>query len=111
RKWPFSVNPDDVSRIYFHDPADGVWHTLEWERHQELQMPFNLDALEYAKKLVLKSEEEIDVADALVGLLNRLGVSRGATAKEKLIGARMVAQRDDGALRLNQSSSLFTVQS
>lgn len=110
RKWPFFVNSDDVSRIYFHDPDDGQWHTLEWERHRELQVPFNLDALDFAKKQALQREDEYDTADALVALLERLGIERGATAKEKLISARMIAQRDNGALRLTQNSSLFTVQ-
>ena len=30
-KWPIRFDPDDVSRVYFQDPADDAWHTLPWE--------------------------------------------------------------------------------
>jgi transposase InsO family protein len=30
RQWPIHVNPDDVRFVYFQDPADDSWHSLNW---------------------------------------------------------------------------------
>ncbi len=30
-EWPFVINPDDLTHIYFRDPEDNTWSTLEWE--------------------------------------------------------------------------------
>ncbi|WP_394278372.1 Mu transposase C-terminal domain-containing protein [Microbacterium sp.] len=109
RSWPFRYDPDDLSRIYFHDPENGSWHTLTWVRHADLDMPFSMDALEYAKRHAVSRGGKKDVEGALVELLRRLGISRGDTAREKLIAAREVARRDP-VLPLNQPTSLATVQ-
>ena len=47
-------NPDDLTKIYFHDPEDHTWHTLEWEHKDAFDTPFSLDALEYAKKIAIR---------------------------------------------------------
>ena len=49
-EWPFQVDPDDVTRIYFRD-LDGSWHTLTWEHAPSLEMPLSEDALGFARKL------------------------------------------------------------
>lgn len=49
--WPFQVDPDDVSRIYFRDPASRIWRTLTWEHAPSARMPLSEDALAFARKL------------------------------------------------------------
>jgi hypothetical protein len=49
-EWPFQVDPDDVTRIYFHD-LEGHWYTLTWEHAASLDMPLSEDALAFARKL------------------------------------------------------------
>lgn len=110
RGWPFHFNPDDMTRIYFHDPDDRQWHTLLWNRAAELNMPFGLDALEYAKSIAETRAGKKDVERALVDLLRRLGISRGDNPREKLIAARAVAQAPDPRLPLDQPTSLSTVR-
>lgn len=110
RNWPFHFNPDDLTRIYFQDPDDKRWHTLVWNRAAELNMPFGLDALEYAKSIAETRSGKKDVDRALVDLLRRLGIARGDNPREKLIAARAVAQAQDRRLPLDQPTSLSTVR-
>lgn len=49
--WPFQVDPDDITRIYFRDPATRTWHTLTWEHAPAARMPLSEDALLFARKL------------------------------------------------------------
>lgn len=109
RTWPFSVNPDDLRFIYFRDPDDGVWHTLKWERLNEVDAPFSLDALEFAKKLAVDNDDAPDTAAALRSLLDRWGAGQHLTPKERRASARLAAahrgsvDRDEAtSLRLNQ---------
>lgn len=92
RTWPFFVNPDDLTRIYFHDPDDSSWHTLYWQHASASTMPFSLDALEFAKKIALEPRNEVDVAEALDALLDRWGAGRASTPTERRISARLAAQ-------------------
>lgn len=109
RRWPFSVNPDDLRFVYFRDPDDGVWHTLTWERLSDVDAPFSLDALEFAKKLAVDGEEAPDTAAAIRALLDRWGAGQHLTPKERRASARLVAAHRDEAvtpeavsLRMNQ---------
>lgn len=90
--WPFFVNPDDMTKIYFRDPEDSTWHTLYWEHAPRLQTPFSLDALEYAKQLALDPKDPADIATTLGTLLERWGAGRANTPKERRISARLAAQ-------------------
>ena len=36
-RWPFRVDPGDVSKIRFQDPADHEWHTLRWEHADAME--------------------------------------------------------------------------
>lgn len=92
RSWPFFINPDDMSQIYFHDPEDNTWHTLTWVHAAQVNAPFSLDALEYAKRLAVDPSDQADVADTLGMLLDRWGAGRAATPTERRISARMAAQ-------------------
>lgn len=108
--WPFFVNPDDLSRVYFHDPDDGRWHTLTWEHHSALNLPFSLDALEYAKKLALQPGHPADIQKNLSDLLERWGADRALTPSERRIKARAVAVANEAELDTDSIHSLRTVQ-
>jgi hypothetical protein len=43
-KWPIRINPDDVRYAWFQDPADVVWHRLDWEHAPGLGLPFSDEA-------------------------------------------------------------------
>ena len=90
--WPFFVNPDDLTCVYFHDPDDSSWHTLHWQHASHNATPFSIDALEYAKGIALDSRDPIDVVQALDALLERWGVGRASTPTERRISARLAAQ-------------------
>ena len=50
-KWPVRYDTDDISRIYFQDPADDTWHTLVWEHAIDVGVPFSADTLAFAGRL------------------------------------------------------------
>ncbi len=39
-RWPVRYDPDDISKVYFCDPADRSWHTLVWEHADDIGVPF-----------------------------------------------------------------------
>ena len=43
--WPIQVDPDDVTRVYFRDPDERRWHSLDWEHAPSLGMPLSDEAL------------------------------------------------------------------
>ena len=55
-KWPIRVNPDDVRYAYFQDPADHIWHRLEWEHAPGLGTPFSGEAARYARRLAAQQD-------------------------------------------------------
>lgn len=91
RDWPFFVNPDDLRYIYFHDTEDSTWHTLTWERNEEFDSPFGIDALEFAKKLAANDPEIPDTEAALSALFARWGAGQALTPQERRAAARQVA--------------------
>ncbi len=50
-KWPIRYDPDDITKVFFQDPDDGQWHTLVWEHAAQIDLPFNAEALAYARRL------------------------------------------------------------
>lgn len=110
RKWQFSVNPDDLSRIYFNDPEDGSWHTLHWEHAGRLSGPFSEDALDYAKQLALNPDRYERVEDALSALLERWGAGRASAPAERRISARLAAQFAEDPTGPDQPNALHTLR-
>lgn len=92
-KWPFAVDPDDLRWIYFRDPEDGQWHTLEWEHAADLALPLSADALGYVKELVEARGQSLDVGAALAELLEAWNVGLTANRTERRIALRMAAER------------------
>lgn len=70
-KWPLRYDPDDVSRVYFCDPADRSWHELAWEHADAIGAPFSAETLTYARRLALSSGRHVDDKRALAELLDR----------------------------------------
>lgn len=110
RRWPFAVNPDDRSKIYFHDPDDGRWHVLRWEHADRVNAPFSEDALEFAKRVALDPERRTDVSDALIAILERWGAGRSGTPVERRISAKLAAQLAGSVPGSEQSNILHTVR-
>ena len=92
--WPFHVNPDDISRIYFHDPETKQWVTLLWQHAPSLTMPFSEDALDFARKLAAAKYTYPDDKVALADLLERWNVGLGQTRAERRIALRLAREGD-----------------
>ncbi|WP_309127112.1 DDE-type integrase/transposase/recombinase [Microbacterium sp.] len=95
RTWPFVINPDDLTQIYFRDPEDNTWHTLDWEHKGALDTPFSLDALTYAKKIAVKQGRPSQVDQVAAQLLEDWGAGRALTPAERRMSARMAALLND----------------
>lgn len=91
--WPFAVNPDDVSRIYFRDPEQGSWHELPWEHAADLGMPFSSETLAYAKALAARKERFPDTRRALSDLLGAWNLGLAANRAERRMALRLAADR------------------
>ena len=98
-RWPFQVDPDDVTRIYFRDPDTRRYHALVWEHAPSLMMPFSEDALAFARELAAAKYTYPDDTIAVADLFERWQLGLGATAKERRIALRM--SRDQAVLLNN----------
>lgn len=110
--WPFSYDPDDVRRIYFRDPEDGVWHALHWQLKGAQSVPFSAEALEHAKRLAveLADGKRPDVDAAAAKLLADWGAGRDLTPAERRVSARLAAQLAENHRGDEGAWSLRTVQ-
>lgn len=110
--WAFSYDPDDVRRIYFRDPEDGIWHTLHWHLKGAVGVPFSADALDYAKRLALQLSDgkRPDVEAAAAKLLADWGAARDLTPTERRVSARLASQLAENHRGDEDVWSLRTVQ-
>ncbi|MEU4360353.1 Mu transposase C-terminal domain-containing protein [Promicromonospora sp. NPDC023987] len=92
-KWPVRYDSDDVSRIYFQDPADQRWHVLAWEHRAEVDAPFSAEALAYARRLALASGRHVDARVALADLLDRWDAGLTRHPAERRMAVRASQQR------------------
>lgn len=92
-KWPVRYDTDDVSRVYFQDPADQTWHALVWEHHTEVAAPFSAEALAYARRLALASGRHVDARVALAELLERWDAGLVRHPAERRMAVRASQQR------------------
>ena len=94
-KWPVRFDPDDVRRVFFQDPSSNEWHTLWWEHHSEIAVPFSAETLAYARRLARQTDRFPDERRALGELLERwdAGLTRNPT--ERRIALRLAQQRED----------------
>jgi transposase InsO family protein len=107
-RWPFQVDPDDVTRIYFRD-LDGRWHTLTWEHAPSLEMPLSEDALAFARKLAASKYRYPDDRIAVADLLERWKVGLAATPAERRMVLRL--SREQNALDLPEDTSVASLLS
>jgi transposase InsO family protein len=94
-KWPVRFDPDDVRRVFFQDPGSHEWHTLWWEHHSEIAVPFSAETLAYARRLARRTDRFPDDRRALGELLERwdAGLTRNPT--ERRMALRLAQQRED----------------
>ncbi len=72
-RWPFRVDPGDVSKVYFQDPAGSQFHVLRWEHADAAGGPFSSEALAYARQLATATRRFPDTRRALAELLEQWG--------------------------------------
>jgi hypothetical protein len=94
-KWPIRFDPDDINRVFFQDPQSSEWHSLPWEHHDEINVPFSAEALAHARRLARQTERFPDDRRALAELLERwdAGLTRNPT--ERRMALRLAQQRDE----------------
>ncbi|MGI8447076.1 MAG: helix-turn-helix domain-containing protein [Streptosporangiaceae bacterium] len=90
--WPFHLDPDDITRVYFRDPAGRCWHALSWEHAASAQMPLSEDALAFARRLAASKYRYPDDRLALASLLERWNLGLGTTLAERRMALRMSRQ-------------------
>ncbi|MFF2375098.1 helix-turn-helix domain-containing protein [Streptomyces xiamenensis] len=96
--WPFQEDPDDVTKIYFRDPASRTWHTLAWEHAPVTGMPLSEEALSFARKLAAKKYRYPDDRLAVADLLERWNLGLGTTLAERRMTLRL--SREQAAIEL-----------
>jgi len=94
-KWPIRHDPDDVSRVFFQDPETNEWHTLWWEHHSEITVPFSAEALSYARRYARRTQRFPDDRRVLADLLERWGAGLTGNATERRMALRLSQQRND----------------
>ena len=92
-RWPVRFDTDDVSRIYFQDPADNCWHTLVWEHATEVGVPFSAETLTYARRLAITQGRHVNDRLALVELLERWDAGLVRHPAERRMAVRASQQR------------------
>jgi hypothetical protein len=94
-KWPLRYDPDDISRLYFCDPADNRWHVLRWEHASDLPAPFSADTLAYARRLAASVGRHVDDRQAVAELLERwdAGLTRSPVERRRRCVRRRIARR------------------
>jgi hypothetical protein len=92
-RWPFRVDPGDVSRIWFQDPADSRWHELRWEHAGAVGGPFSSEALAYARQLAVATHRFPDTRRALAELLEQWGAGLAGNRTERRMALRLSEQR------------------
>lgn len=93
-RWPIRVNPDDMRFVYFHDPADGSWHALQWEHAPALDTPFSGEAAAYARRLAARAGRHAGASQALAQLLARWDQGMVTDRRERRMAVRLSAERN-----------------
>ncbi|MGW1196544.1 transposase [Streptomyces sp. NPDC002536] len=90
--WPFQVDPDDITRIYFRRPDDRQWRALLWEHAPPDGMPLSEDALTFARKLAASAYRFPDDRVAVADLLQRWRLGLGNTRTERRMALRLARE-------------------
>jgi transposase InsO family protein len=92
-RWPLRIDPGDVSKVYFQDPADHGWHALRWEHADAVGGPFSGEALAYARQLAAATHRFPDTRRALAELLEQWGAGLAGSRAEWRMALRISEQR------------------
>jgi hypothetical protein len=92
-RWPLRVDPGDVSRVWFQDPADNAWHVLRWEHADAADGPFSDEALAYVRQLAAATHRFPDTRRALAELLDQWGAGLAGNGAERRMALRLSEQR------------------
>ena len=92
-RWPFRVDPGDVSRVWFQDPGSHEWHALRWEHADALGGPFSSEALAYARQLATATHRFPDTRRALAELLEQWGAGLAGDRAGRRMALRLSEQR------------------
>lgn len=101
--WPFQVDPDDVTKIYFRNPTTREWHTLTWEHAPSAEMPLSEDALTFARQLAASKYRFPDDRLAVADLLQRWNLGLGTTIAERRMALRL--SREQAAIELPEEEA------
>jgi transposase InsO family protein len=93
-RWPIHVVPDDITRVFFRDPATREWGALAWEHAPSLAMPLSEDALRFARKLAAAKYTYPDDRLAVADLLERWNLGLGSTLVERRIALRLSREQN-----------------
>lgn len=92
-RWPFHVNIDDITKIYFRHPKTRRWHALAWEHAPLLDVPFSLEALEFSRRLAAADYTYPDDKLAVGDLLERWNLGLGMSRTERRMALRLARQQ------------------
>jgi hypothetical protein len=92
-RWPLRIDPGDVSKVYFQDPAGNAWHTLRWEHADAIGGPFSSEALAYARQLATAGHRFPGTRRALAGLLEQRGAGLAGNRAGRRMALRLSGQR------------------
>ncbi len=92
-RWPFRVDPGDVSKVYFQDLAGSQFHVLRWEHADAVGGPFSSEALAYARQLATATHRFPDTRRALAELLEQWGAGLAGNRAERRMALRLSEQR------------------
>ncbi|MFI7611405.1 hypothetical protein ACIBP6_09320 [Nonomuraea terrae] len=97
-RWPFHINVDDITKIYFRHPDTRKWHALNWEHAPMLDTPFSMEALEFARRLAAAKYTYPDDRLALHDLLERWNLGLNVSRTERRMALRL--SREQAAIEL-----------
>jgi transposase InsO family protein len=107
-EWPFYVDDDDRSRVWFYHQPDNVWHELKWVHADALDAPFSTEAVAFVRSLAKTSGSQVDHRVELARLLDRWNVGLAASPKDRRLALRHLATRNStSALSTSQHSQTY----
>lgn len=109
--WPFQVDPDDITRIYFRTPTTREWHTLTWEHAPSARMPLSEDALVFARQLAAQKYRYPDDRLAVADLLERWNLGLGTTLVERRMVLRLAREQSAIELPATEEESVVSLPS
>jgi hypothetical protein len=99
-RWPFHVNTDDITRIYFRD-NERKWHTVLWEHAASLDMPLSEEAFDLSRRRAAAKYTYPSAKLAIADLLERWNMGLGLDRAERRMALRL--SREQAAIDLPET--------